>query len=204
MSTRFSSTAPGELGIETLEAVERMLTTPNRELIYHGAPDDLRPLATSNRDQIEFSLAAQLPKFLAFDPEVVLFTACSATPMVDVFRGIYDALFDQEVPDLELVHVTQRKSLHVAEDREVLRLKEVVADRRVAIVDQFVCYGGSILRGNTIAERCGADNSLLIPGRWYGNFARARVNQSVVTTRSRRLANELMRIGSKIAKTTAS
>ncbi len=197
---------PSTLKLESLDEFEELLMQSQVGRLY-GQDRKIgliRPLVRTRKSLLQFSLLRQLPSILEFDPGVILFTASSAVPMADVFRGVYDKLSITR-PRLEIVQTLKEPPFKSAEKREAERLASKLADQRVAVVDQYVFSGASILSGLRVATLAGAADTLPVPGRWYGDYPKhAHISEnpnsaSIVDTQ---LSLRLHQIGQNLADAT--
>lgn len=164
--------------------------------LHHRVPGRSILRSAQRPNSLDFSLAGQLDNILEFQPEVLLFTAFSAIPMADVFRGIYAHLQVLATPTMASVTVRKSAPFKRPETREAERLHVLVEGKRVGVVDQYIFSGKSVLSGIRIAQFGGASATLPILGRWYSDTDMDTVDVANVSSI---YSAELQDIGERLA-----
>ncbi len=165
---RYPGNAPFEFSRQNLGEIARCLFDlrssdfPNAGLELVRDPKSFQ----QNRfdDIYDFSLARQLPELFRFNPDTILFTAKSAIPLADTIRGAYDSA-QASHPNLAIINTENGEA--VTTDYERRQLEPVVAEQRVAVVDQFAATGRTILSCLEFCSDLKSTDSIAIAGRWY-------------------------------------
>lgn len=176
-----------------------------RHLSSVGSPDNPPPVpdlldverfkSEDDGSYYDFSLSRQLPGLIAFQPHTILFTAHSAIPMADVFRGVYDEIGRQR-PTLGFIKAPSTlDSATVLFEQE--RLADVVAGQRVAVVDEYVCEGGTLRAAMRFCEVLRASAVHAVAGRWYHQADTSIIDHQATSSE---LASDLHPIGRRLVK----
>lgn len=120
---------------------------------------------------LDSSLMRQLPGLIEFEPEVMLFTAKSAIPMADVFRGFFDSM-GLRPPKMNHIKMNwidpHNQRGHETAGDEFKRLIPMTSGSRVAVVDQYIVSGSSLLHASVVARVVsGRSDVYPMGGRWY-------------------------------------
>jgi hypothetical protein len=127
---------------------------------------------------IDTSFSQQMHKVAPTQPDIVLATYRSATPVLAAVEGYYDEK-KQRRPHLDVVDVSRENRLYgpysvlshteqrKKSEHEADRLREIVEGKRVAIVDEYYERGGALWAAGDVAARAGAISVLGVIGRWY-------------------------------------
>lgn len=169
------------------EVIKRLMVTqaPVRAISWRG---------DTGARFVQRSFAGNMAKILATRPEVFLFTHKSAVPLADSVRAYYDAL-GLETPELGIVNTKDEEGAseeyeegtwywdqrarnyrhdparrEAVAGREVPKLVGLVQGRRVAIIDQFISDGVTMLNARDITTAAGAA-SIVRPdyAKWFND-----------------------------------
>lgn len=170
-------TVPYFLEEGELDTVERCLDTP---FVRHQNSGQL----------LRTDLVTQIIPLLTYNPGILLFTAYSAIPMADVFRGIYKEARIQ-TPAIGVI-ATRNSNTGRAD-----YVSTDIQGKNIAIIDEFQASGRTIRRAITTAKASGANQVMPVTGQWYqqasiNDLAIDKVNVTSV------LAPELHNIGKRL------
>lgn len=109
--------------------------------------------------------------FHRINPDVILATYRSATPVLNAIESYYETCQEQ-LPALDYVDVSRDHRSpsfqpHDHDARETARLAQIVRDRSVVIVEQHVASGNSVRRARNIVKDAGASMVHGMLGTWY-------------------------------------
>lgn len=148
------------------------------------------PIPRTTPAILDSSLARQMDELdKDYDPvDAFFFTVQSAVPVADTLRGYYQAL-DVPAPPLEPVYANSRDGiLHFNDnsycnESEEARLRKVVnGANHVAVVDQYVSSGCTLLYAAQLLLKAGAKRVTAIAGDWYDETMRGDVDVASMTS----------------------
>lgn len=135
--------------------------------------------------------------------DVYALTANSALPLADAIRAYHQAL-GMPSPDFVAVYANSRNSRHLADtleevvDLESMRLEPELAGKRVAILDQFVGSGHTVMLATAIANAAGARSAVAALGpQWYDDANLSEISADTLTSIH---ADFLKRVGNAAAR----
>lgn len=143
-----------------------------------------------NKRLVNYSILAQLGGLLDSSPEAIFFTANSAIPCADVYRGIYDVL---GLPRPILAQVDAKWGGNT----EIDYLRRTLDGRiKAVVVDEMTYLGSNLEDARQLLLRAGARNIGCVIGRWYHH---AHIEDIDILGTSSIYAEELQQIGRDIA-----
>jgi hypothetical protein len=144
---------------------------PGEDLIFDSLIGMKKKYDASMARQIR-SVTQEFGKFgMGKPPEVFLFTAYSAIPFADAFRGYFGAS-GQRLPVLGYINVSSRRNKY-SEDREknrqqeTERLKAFLGNaEHVCVVEEYVDTGSTLALASDILQYAGIVCATAIRGKW--------------------------------------
>ncbi len=142
------------------------------------------------------TLTSQLKYLLSQDdrPELYLFTAMSAIPVADAFRGF----FGNNRPALGSIKADRVSALsHIDRSRyyqpsyeelmahrtEVERMRELTRTvSHVCVVEQFSASGNTLRYAGLLLREAGVETVSGIRGQWYNEAAKEHINEHELTS----------------------
>ncbi len=191
---------PGELSKDTLDAVEWRLKSDPKIIPFEKAVAFRRHRWLQRSIGIT-SLRLQLPNILEFEPSSILFTAFSALPMADVFRGMYEE-HSTTLPVIGMIDARAYGNTIKIPGNGLHSAEPITRDtlQRVVIVDQYVATGETALCASEMARSAGARKILPVLGKWYNDADEVALGfKTEPPSLTSNLAQPLREIGQRIA-----
>lgn len=203
--------APQKLTSATLSEVAKLMIDPKLDLEPaeaawnhgDGLPLIINPVINPHNSLLpayDISLTRQIGRIIRLEPSIIFFTAHSAIPVADVFRGIYAGL-SKKTPQIGIINTKSQDEFSTKDlDTTIRDIQEIHSKPATAmVVDQYVASGNTLATASHILQAAGLQAEHIYPvlGCWFHEADKQSLDTSAVTSL---LAPQMYQIGIDIVK----
>lgn len=202
--------APQKLTHATLSEVAKLMIDPKLDLEpaevawnYGDGLPLINPIINPHNNLLpayDISLTRQIGRIIKLEPSIIFFTAQSAIPVADVFRGIYAGL-SKKTPQIGIISTKSQEASSAKSLSKTIRDIQETQNKPVTamVVDQYVASGDTLAAASQILQAAGLRAELIHPvlGCWFHESDKQSLDPAAVTSP---LAPQMYQIGIDVVK----